>query len=399
MYYFTRNNNFYSNFNIVIQRFLQRNVHFNKKKNSNSGKSVYEIVTLSHNDKLKNLENKLEILEKQRAETHSMISKKVTSKINKLKDWICDEKSDIVIIGSVATGLTLSSDTYTDLVVVSLDEGSNGFLSQIEENELLLKNHSQIMGKHITENPFLWDNNKDKMYNYTKLSVPLLDLRFGDSTNLSIRFYDYNSLKRTNLVRYYAASDPRFRKLYMYVKMLLPKIIKDDSANEPLKGYSISLLVAHFLQTSLKNEQPVLPLITEIYPSLLSPHLSTNEVLTNLKKPVDVSAIQSLINPKPLASHLVVQFIEYFADFDFTKNAIYVNKVYPKVNNKNVTNSKLQIFDLYSDMSIDNSDRNLKIFSKSMQYARDLVKRGYLIDDIPNFDKEKIPRLSFRSKK
>uniref|UniRef100_A0A0K0G2V5 NTP_transf_2 domain-containing protein n=1 Tax=Strongyloides venezuelensis TaxID=75913 RepID=A0A0K0G2V5_STRVS len=367
--------------------------------NSNSGKSVYEIVTLRHNDKLKNLENKLEILEKQRAETQSMISKKVTPKINKLKDWICNEKSDIVIIGSVATGLTLSSDTFTDVVVVSFDEGSNGFLSRFEEDKFFRNNYIKKMGKYITENALLWDNNRDKKTTYLKSSYPLINLNFGDSTYLSIRFYDYNSLKRTNLLRYYAASDPRFRKLYMYVKMLLQNIIEDDKNYRPLESYNISLLVAHFLQTSSKNEQAVLPLLPEIYSSFVSPHLSTNEVVTNLKKPVDVSAIQSLINPKPLASHLIVRFIEYFAEFDFTKNAIYVNKVYPIVNNKNVTNSKLQIFDLYSDMSTDNSDRNLKIFSKSMQYARDLVKRGYLIDDIPNFDKEKIPRLSFRSKK
>uniref|UniRef100_A0A0N5BCV4 PAP-associated domain-containing protein n=1 Tax=Strongyloides papillosus TaxID=174720 RepID=A0A0N5BCV4_STREA len=396
MLYFTRNNYLFSNIKNVSQRFLQRNVLLKKKKKSHSSKSAYECTTLYHSDKLKTLENKLEILEKQRAETHSMILKKVTPKINKLKDWICDEKSDIVIIGSVATGLTLSSNTFTDVVVVSLDEGSNDFVSRFEDNRFFRRDYVKKMGKHITENAFLWNINKDKMtFNLNPL-IPVMKLNFGDNTNLKIQFNNYSSLKRTNLLRYYAVSDPRFRKLYIYVKTLVQNIIVDDNLYGPLGSYNISLLVAHFLQMSLKNEQAVLPLLPEIYSSVVSPHLSTNEVVANLKKPVDVSAIQSLINPKPLASHLVVQFIDYFANFDFAKNAIHVNKINPILNVQNVLNSKIQIFDLYSDESIDNNDRNLKVFSKSMQYAQDLVKQGYLIDDIPNFDKGEIPKLSFR---
>uniref|UniRef100_A0A0N5BML2 Uncharacterized protein n=1 Tax=Strongyloides papillosus TaxID=174720 RepID=A0A0N5BML2_STREA len=110
--------------------------------------------------------------------------------------------------------------------------------------------------------------------------------------------------------------------------------------------------------------------------SFVSLNLSIKEVAGNLNKPIDVSAIQPLINPKPSASHLAKQYIDYFAEFDVISTAIFLCKIDPVGMILVDPSPKLQLFDLFYDKSISKSDRALEGFSRSMRCVQTLKKEG-----------------------
>uniref|UniRef100_A0A0N5B476 NTP_transf_2 domain-containing protein n=1 Tax=Strongyloides papillosus TaxID=174720 RepID=A0A0N5B476_STREA len=364
-------------------RFLQSNVHVSDKPKKNTGSSAYESALINYNDKLQILEEKLETADKIRAN----VVRKTKEKIKLLKECVCDEKSDLFIAGSVATGLTISKDSDVDLVFVSLDDESNDILNDFRKKKYEVMRR---MGKLIKVNKNLWNKRRDRFFHIFHATVPITKLNFGDGTKFDIQFYNHHSLRNTNLLRYYAASDPRYRKVYMYVKSLASELNILDGRNGLLTSYQISVLVAHFLQRSLKDQQPVFPVIPQVCSSFVSPNLPLKEVVKNLKEPVDVSGIQCLINSKPLASHLAIQFIDYFANFDFLSKAIFLDKIDPVEMLQVDSPPKLQIFDPYSDESISKGYCALEAFSESMKYVQNLIKEGYCIDDfsnLPGFNK------------
>uniref|UniRef100_A0A0N5B4A1 PAP-associated domain-containing protein n=1 Tax=Strongyloides papillosus TaxID=174720 RepID=A0A0N5B4A1_STREA len=242
----------------------------------------------------------------------------------------------------------------------------------------------KLVGQIIRADEKIWNKKKNGMSTLYDAKVPIIKLYFGDGTKIDIQFCNYHTLKNTNLLRYYATSDPRYRKVYIYVKNLLSCLNLLDGEKGLLTSCQISVLVAHFLQKPFKNQKPILPIIPQVCSSFVSPNLSIEEVIENLSKPVDISRIQPLINRKPLASHLAIQFVDYFAEFDFSSYAILMNKADPVEIFPVDLLPKLRLFDLYSNKSISNGDRALEALSVNLKYVRNSIKEGYFIDNFLN---------------
>uniref|UniRef100_A0A0N5B475 PAP-associated domain-containing protein n=1 Tax=Strongyloides papillosus TaxID=174720 RepID=A0A0N5B475_STREA len=381
MSFLYRKHDLFSTIKNVIVRFLKSDIHAYNKSKKNTSNSVYECAILNYYHKLQCLEEKLETADKIRANAHKTLIKKSAEKIDLLKKTICTKESDLLIVGPAATGLTISKDFDVFVVFVLPNDESNDFLKNLKKMKC---KHIEKTGKLIKANKKLWNEKKDKLSHNFNASIPKTKLNFGDGTRITIKFSCHNSLKNTNLIRYYTASDPRYRKVYMYIKNLASKLKIIDANNGLLSGYQILVLVAHFLQRSLKDQQPVFPVIPQVCSSFVSPNLPLKEVVKNLKEPVDVSGIQCLINSKPLASHLAIQFIDYFANFDFLSKAIFLDKIDPVEMLQVDSPPKLQIFDPYSDESISKGYCASEAFSESMKYVQNLIKEGYCIDDFSN---------------
>uniref|UniRef100_A0A0N5CB40 NTP_transf_2 domain-containing protein n=1 Tax=Strongyloides papillosus TaxID=174720 RepID=A0A0N5CB40_STREA len=349
----------------------------------------YDYDKSEFKEKFQILEDKLELMDKRRAKYHDILVQKTKSKLTCLKNCICNEKSDLIEAGSLVTGLTTTTNSDVDLVFIVFDDESNIFQEDFINNISFRSKFMKTVSKLITNDQKLWNTKVDKMFIILHAKVPIIKLEFKDGTKFDIQFCNYQTLKNTNLMRYYAASDPRYRKVYIYAKVLASNLNIIGGEKGLLTSYQISILVAHFFQMSLKNQQAVLPVIPQFYSSFVSPHHSLKEVVRNLSRPIDVSKLQLHINQKPLASHLAMQFIDYFANFDFISYAIFINKRYPVHMFQVDPSPKLQIFDSYSNESISNSHRALEAFSTNMKYLQGLMKRGYFIDPFPNLNKEK----------
>uniref|UniRef100_A0A0N5BC04 Uncharacterized protein n=1 Tax=Strongyloides papillosus TaxID=174720 RepID=A0A0N5BC04_STREA len=344
--------------------------------------SAYESATLLYSDKLRNLENNLALIEETRVETHKKIIKQMEPRIVKLKNCICNDKSDIVIGDPVGVGLVLPNDFVFNLVFVVSGDEIETFGSDFKLNSQFREGFIDTIINLIKADKSFWNDKEDtiKVKNRNKIL-----LCFGDKTELRINFAANNELRNLNLFRYYAASDVRFRKLYLYVKMLSLNMKKLGGVKGLLDSHRIFILVGHFLQTSFGNQQAVLPVLTDIYSSFLSPNIPTKDVLENLYKPVDVSGIQPLINPKPLASHLVIQFIDYFANPDSYKSDIYLNKFHPVKEREMIQKSRPRILNFYTNKRLCSYDNNLYMFLRCMKNAQKLIKKGHFIDNFSNF--------------
>uniref|UniRef100_A0A0K0F2R6 LETM1 domain-containing protein n=1 Tax=Strongyloides venezuelensis TaxID=75913 RepID=A0A0K0F2R6_STRVS len=342
--------------------------------------SAYNSATSLYSYRLQNLESNLTLMEEIREETHKKIIKEMEPKIMKLKNCICNDKSDIIIGDPLVTGLVLPNDFVFNLFFVVLGDEIETFDSDFNLNLQFQKGFINTIIKLIKADTSFWDDKRDTIK--VKYGKKIL-LCFGDKTQLHINFAANDQLRYLNLFRYYAASDVRFRKLYFYVKMLLLNMKKIGGLKRLLDNRNIFILVSHFLQTSFENQQAVLPFLTDVYSAYLSPSVPTKDVIENLYKPVDVSEIQPLINPKPLASHLVMQFIDYFANPMSYKSNIYLNKFNPVKECEMKRKSKILCF--YTNKRLCSYDNNLNMYLECMKRVQYMIKKGQLIDDLPNY--------------
>uniref|UniRef100_A0A0N4ZMD6 PAP-associated domain-containing protein n=1 Tax=Parastrongyloides trichosuri TaxID=131310 RepID=A0A0N4ZMD6_PARTI len=346
--------------------------------------TAYETVKTFHKKKLDILEDRLEKMEKTREKTHTMLLERITPRLNQLRERICNKNSELMIVGSIATGLTIDSTSDVDLCFVPVKKESLEYLNGFKNNMDFRRIFTQTMINLVTQDKNLWDMKKDKVYSIVNARIPLLKFNFHDGVKFDIQFFIDHTLRNTNLLRHYAMVDSRFRKLNCYVKLLANALRIKDSLKGLLSSYQISLLVAHFLQ-SYHNKPSILPIIPQVYSSTVSKNLPLNEVMENLKNPIDLSKVSGLINNNISASELVVQFIDYYANFDFTANAIYLDKSHPVRRIQVGINYKLQIFDPYSDYSISRGIYTVEAFSLAMKYVQNSMKDGRYISDFPNF--------------
>uniref|UniRef100_A0AAF5CSW1 Polymerase nucleotidyl transferase domain-containing protein n=1 Tax=Strongyloides stercoralis TaxID=6248 RepID=A0AAF5CSW1_STRER len=314
-----------------------------------------------------------------------MFVRRTAPQVNNLKEIICNKNSDLLKVGSLATGLATAYNSDVDLVFMPLNDYSESFVNDFKSSSKFRLAFMNTMLEILKKNNNFDNLKLAKSSVLINARVPLLALKFKNGMKIDIQFCNYHSLRNTDLIRYYAASDVRYRKLYNFVKTLANSLKIINGKQGMLTSYQIALLVGHFLQRKSQDQQPVLPIIPKIYQSFLSPNICIKNVIENLNNPIDVSNIEAYINPKPLASHLAIQFVDYFADFDFNSNAIYMDQVLPvrQIQSKKVT--KLQIFDTYSDKSISSGANVVNSFSQAMKYVQRKMRQGYFIESFPYF--------------
>uniref|UniRef100_A0AC35UCU1 NTP_transf_2 domain-containing protein n=1 Tax=Rhabditophanes sp. KR3021 TaxID=114890 RepID=A0AC35UCU1_9BILA len=351
--------------------------------------SAHEFATNLHEPKLKILDELLKEADVRRGERHKEMLETIVPIVKKIEKCICTEESRLVTIGSLATGLTLRGSSDVDLCFVTTSKHSNQFMADLTANYDFRRTFMSTIVGLIKKDQSIWDYRNNHALYLPGIKVPLLTLNFGKKIKFDMQFSHYHSLRNTDLLRHFAGLDSRFRMLYIWVKELAIQMRIKDGAFGLLSSYHISLLVAHFLQTKRSNDSSVLPLVTKVFEDRISGKVLIEKVIESLDTPVNIKKIITSKNTDSI-SDLVVQFVDYFAGFDYYNNAIYIDKAHPVPKKQPLINAKLQIFDPYSDESISNGIHTVEAFSLAMKFVQDRMKKGFFLNTFPQFPEAQI---------
>lgn len=154
-------------------------------------------------------------------------------------------------------------------------------------------------------------------FSVIQAKVPIL--RFRDTTNSIVVDLNYNNcvgIRNTHLLYCYSQMDWRVRPLTLVVKMWAQHHNINDAKNMTISSYSLVLMVIHFLQYGVSP--PILPCLHAMHPD----KFVRMSDISNLDLTESVEPYKNE-NSMPLGE-LFLQFLEYYANFDYTHYAISV---------------------------------------------------------------------------
>lgn len=167
------------------------------------------------------------------------------------------------------------------------------------------------------KNYFMNINTYFEEFSVIQAKVPIL--RFRDSTNQIVVDLNYNNcvgIRNTHLLYCYSQLDWRLRPLTLVVKLWAQHHNINDAKNMTISSYSLVLMVIHFLQYGVSP--PILPCLHAMYPDkFVRMSDISNLDLMETMEPYKNDNTQSL-------GELFMQFLEYYANFDYTQYAISV---------------------------------------------------------------------------
>lgn len=154
-------------------------------------------------------------------------------------------------------------------------------------------------------------------FSVIQAKVPIL--RFRDTVNSIVVDLNYNNcvgIRNTHLLYLYSQMDWRLRPLTLVVKLWAQHHNINDAKNMTISSYSLVLMVIHFLQYGVSP--PVLPCLHAMYPDKF---VRMSEIST-LDLTETVESYKS--DNTSTLGELFVQFLEYYANFDYSHYAISV---------------------------------------------------------------------------
>ncbi|XP_053695202.1 poly(A) RNA polymerase gld-2 homolog B-like [Sabethes cyaneus] len=154
-------------------------------------------------------------------------------------------------------------------------------------------------------------------FSVIQAKVPIL--RFRDATSSVVVDLNYNNcvgIRNTHLLFCYSQLDWRVRPLTLVAKMWAQHHNINDAKNMTISSYSLVLMVIHFLQYGVSP--PILPCLHAMYPDKFVRMSDISSIdLTETMEPYKNE------NSMPIGE-LFLQFLEYYANFDYTHYAISV---------------------------------------------------------------------------
>uniref|UniRef100_A0A0N5AGY9 PAP-associated domain-containing protein n=1 Tax=Syphacia muris TaxID=451379 RepID=A0A0N5AGY9_9BILA len=157
------------------------------------------------------------------------------------------------------------------------------------------------------------------------LKVPIIKLEMEspfDELEVDINCNNVPGIYNSHLLHYYARVDDRFPALCLLVKHWAINAGINDAMTGTFNSYSLILLVLHFLQCAVFP--PVLPNLQALFPD-------------QFNVSVDLNKLELFKDLRPLPSsstvgELLIAFFDYYANFDFTQNAISVasGNIFPR---------------------------------------------------------------------
>lgn len=167
------------------------------------------------------------------------------------------------------------------------------------------------------KNYFMNINTHFEEFSVIQAKVPILRFReTAHSTVIDLNFNNSVGIRNTHLLFMYSQLDWRLRPLALVVKLWAQHHNINDAKNMTISSYSLVLMVIHFLQYGVSP--PVLPCLHAMYPD-------------KFVRMSDISTIDLMETIDPYSSdnhstlgELFVQFLEYYANFDYAHYAISV---------------------------------------------------------------------------
>ncbi|KAH7730501.1 Protein F43H9.3 [Aphelenchoides avenae] len=301
-------------------------------------------------------------------------------------------KSRLVTIGSMATGLVYDEHSDVDLCLIPEDErfiddfhtNINGFKRVFMD--AVINMLRQLGGKY----PELQLQEVIPLYH---TYVPLIIARFvnGLSIDIQIPQRDFQALRNTSLIKHYVAVDNRFGQLYNWLRTVCTALGIKHSKDGLLSSYHILLLTVHFLQDKEAHMQngtayPVLPVIPQTHPQLVGYNVAISDVIRSVEEPVTEITWTSK-NTKSVGE-LAVELVDYYASFDYSNTAISIRagNTYKYV--QTPPDVHLRIVDPYAAMPVARSRYIARALAMAMEYVRNKMKMGMMIDTFPEFTQE-----------
>lgn len=199
--------------------------------------------------------------------------------------------------------------------------------------------------------------------------VPILKFKDTDH-NLEVDLNCNNAvgIRNTHMLFCYSQMDWRVRPLVLVVKLWAACQGINDAKNMTISSYSLVLMVINFLQCGVSP--PVLPCLHKLHPSKFLPHNDLHFIdLHEELKPVNSENKQSL-------GELLAAFLLYYAEFDYSKNAVSVR-----------TGSKLLIEECRHARSLKNDPHQWKYLC--IEEPFDLTNTAHSVYDPEAFEKIK----------
>ncbi|XP_055636807.1 poly(A) RNA polymerase gld-2 homolog B-like isoform X1 [Toxorhynchites rutilus septentrionalis] len=154
-------------------------------------------------------------------------------------------------------------------------------------------------------------------FSLIQAKVPIL--RFRDRANLIVVDLNYNNcvgIRNTHLLHCYSQMDWRLRPLVLVVKLWAQHHNINDAKNMTISSYSLVLMVIHFLQFGVGP--PILPCLHAMFPD----KFARMSDISNLDMMEEMEPYKNDNNMS--LGELFLQFLEYYANFDYAQYAISV---------------------------------------------------------------------------
>ncbi|PAV82953.1 hypothetical protein WR25_17711 isoform D [Diploscapter pachys] len=332
----------------------------------------------NHTDKLASLNRKLEDLDAERVRTLDELERRSQFVQFLEKAVINETKCRFVPVGSTVTGLTTSSSDFDYVLFIrdkdrrdeffSLTNNADHKKSFMKKLRLLIARHAQEMENPITET-----------FSLTQVRVPLLMMKFRDGTSLDVTLPDptYHAVRNTNLVRCYVQADPRFARLFGWLKNMANAMGIRNSKQGLLSSYHLLTLLIHFLQSEqCLSPWTVLPVLSKTHPFLVSPDIPIDKVIDSLLNPTPPFIKGWSSNNTMDCAELWLRFVDFYDKFDVAKHAIYLSNGIAPRRNQFTDDVKLQIYDPYSNATICRSVNAQRAFKLGIAFLKKNMEDG-----------------------
>lgn len=211
-------------------------------------------------------------------------------------------KFGLFLVGSTMSGLGSNSSDVDMCLMVR-------FADVDQRNEALA--HLRNVAYYLRQSSFV--HNVELIH----AKVPILKLK-SKGLEVDLNCNNAVGIRNTHLLYCYAQVDWRVRPLVIVVKLWAAKHNINDAKRMTVSSYSWALMVIHYLQCGVQPS--VLPCLQKMFPEKFSSCSDINHIDLHEELPPIPSG------NKDSLGKLLLGFLQYYRNFDFSRNAISVRQ-------------------------------------------------------------------------
>ncbi|CAD5231378.1 unnamed protein product [Bursaphelenchus xylophilus] len=342
-------------------------------------------ICREYREKIHKMTTILMAAEEKRMRKTRVQAKKQAEFKNLLEEVVCGDsgRSRLISVGSLVTSLAVEDSSDYDFCLLPKDISFyRDFFHNHNFKRVFMDSVMELLSQLQLKDPNLaFSAPPFPLY---RAHVPLVCCFFTSGLSIDIQFPDENfhAIRNTNLVRHYAAVDPRFRQLYLYVRALFNRLGIRNSKDGYLSSYHILLLVIHFLQS--RTSPPVLPVLSLTHKDKVGSQLPLETLLEMLEIPLE-DLIDWKSDNKKSVGQLAIDFMEYYATLDTQTNAIHIR--FGKVVKKRQLpgDSRLLMYDPFSKFTVARASKISEALRMGSTYVYNRMCKGQFLDSFPDF--------------
>ncbi|CAJ0582423.1 unnamed protein product, partial [Mesorhabditis spiculigera] len=348
---------------------------------------LVEICKREHQNEMTLLDNALDRDYRNIERDHERLTQQHIGLITKITESCLNpDKTALVLYGSTSFGLSSDlSDIDCSIFIKSKDErlGFNQACRQNQELALMRRHSKEILGKTVSS-----------VVSLHYIQHPLLVVNFDDGSKMDLTLLNesFQNIRNSNLVRYYLKADRRLGQMAIYIRRWFEECGLKNSKAGLFNGYHILLTLIHFLQSEQAlTPWQVLPVLCQTHPSLVSGQLPIEQVIEQMKIPVNSLKLDYKSHNTMSVSELLVRYFEFYSQFNFKRDRIYIEKGQARRSSRKYAGeAPLQLIDPYSNETVTRSIYLPMAFGDAVRFTCAKMKNGLLFSSYPTFPEAKL---------